>query len=320
MSDVVEGMVSIITPCYCEEESVQAVWHAVRSTMQSELPDLAYEHLFVDNASTDRTLEVLLEIAATDPHVVVVSNPRNLGVHRSWMNGLHQSRGSAVVNVLADLQTPVELVPEMVRHWQSGYASVRAVRSASHAGTGRKGLNSAFYTVMHRLGRPPLVPGFMGYGLFSGPVLEFLKSINDPEPFLRGLAVEAGHRAATIYYEEPRRASGRSKGGARKDLRFIFFALITHSRFPANFALLLSVAWLLIGLPAVALSAWIASESGQPVLLWTFLAFGLWVLGGFTLALLSLLVAMSALLVEFGKNRPLALDGTLVQPGTSELT
>jgi glycosyltransferase involved in cell wall biosynthesis len=122
--------ISIVTQCFNEEANVEEVYGRVRAAMAG-LGRYRYEHLFIDNCSTDRTVEILKRIAAADANVKIIVNARNFGHIRSPLHALHQTRGDAVIGIVADLQDPPELIPDLVREWEKGYAMVLAIRTAA---------------------------------------------------------------------------------------------------------------------------------------------------------------------------------------------
>ena len=114
--------ISVVSPCFNEEDNVATCYETVKAIFDRELPGYRREHIFVDNASSDRTVEILREIAENDPSVRVVVNARNFGVYRSTFNGLRHASGDATLCMLpVALQDPPEHLPEFVKLWESGY-------------------------------------------------------------------------------------------------------------------------------------------------------------------------------------------------------
>jgi len=122
--------VSIITPCYNEEQNVEELYERVRAVMkQSGRYD--YEHIFIDNCSSDGTVAILKRLAAADKNLKIIVNARNFGHIRSPMHALFQARGEAIIGIVADLQDPPELIPELLERWEQGYAMVLCVKRTS---------------------------------------------------------------------------------------------------------------------------------------------------------------------------------------------
>src|SRR5262249_2686956 len=120
-------LISIMTPCYNEEENVEHVYAAVKEVFD-RLKRFKYEHVFIDNSSTDRTVAILKEIAAVDKNVKIIVNTRNFGVNRSPLHAIFQTSGDAIVPMAADLQDPPDLIPEFLEKWEQGYKVVAAVK------------------------------------------------------------------------------------------------------------------------------------------------------------------------------------------------
>ena len=123
-------LLTILTACYNEEGNVREVYQQVKAAMQT-LPSYDYEHLFIDNASKDKTVEILRELAAADKRVKVIVNTRNFGHIRSPYYAFLQARGDAVMSCVADLQDPPELIPQFVKKWEEGYKVVIGVKAGS---------------------------------------------------------------------------------------------------------------------------------------------------------------------------------------------
>lgn len=127
--------ITVVSPCYNEEDNVEICWQTVKAIFEKDLPDYEREHIFVDNSSTDRTVEILRNLATKDPSVKVVVNARNFGVFRSTFNGLRHATGDATLVMLpVDLQDPPELLPEFVKLWEQGYEVVAGARSTREEG------------------------------------------------------------------------------------------------------------------------------------------------------------------------------------------
>ena len=111
--------ISVVVPCFNEEDNARQCYEALRTTFAKSLPDYDYEYIFADNCSADRTVDILRELAAKDPKVKVVLNSRNFGAFASIFNALHYVTGDAVhVFMPADLQDPPEVIPELIAKWE----------------------------------------------------------------------------------------------------------------------------------------------------------------------------------------------------------
>lgn len=178
----------------------------------AQLPGYHFEHLFIDNASTDRTVDVLREMAAEDHTVRVIVNARNVGGARSGMHGLLSAEGDAVGALFADLQDPPELFIEMVREWEKGFPIVAAIKNSSEENGLMYRIRTAYYRLVKRLTNVEVLEHFTGFGLYDRSVIEKLREeFHDPHPFFRGMIAELGLPIAKVFYTQKRRERGVTK-------------------------------------------------------------------------------------------------------------
>lgn len=204
--------ISIITPCFNEEDNIASCREAVRALFAGPLAGYDHEHIFCDNDSSDRTPELLRALAAEDPRVKVILNARNFGPFRSMFNGLRRSSGEAVVTFLpADLQDPPELVPEFVRLWESGYEVVAGARKTRQESWVMRKLRSLFYRIANRLADFEIPEKVGEFQLIDRKVADAVLEYRDTYPFLRGMIASVGFRRIILPYEWKRRERGRSR-------------------------------------------------------------------------------------------------------------
>lgn len=204
--------ISVVSPCYNEEDNVEICAQTVRQIFDEELPGYRLEHVFADNASTDRTPEILTEMAAADPSIKVVLNARNFGVFRSSFNALRYATGDAVVVLLpVDLQDPPEMIPEFVRLWESGYEVVAGARSEREEGFMLRSARGAFYGIINRLSDVELVPAVGEFQLIDRKVHQAVLAHNDHYPYIRGIIAACGFRRIIVPYTWKARKRGLSK-------------------------------------------------------------------------------------------------------------
>lgn len=225
-------VISIVTPCYNEEGGIAECYAAVRATMTQDVSRYEYEHLFIDNCSNDRTVAILRDLARGDPRVKVIVNARNFGPARSPFHAMLEATGDIVIPVLADLQTPPVLIPKMVDLWERGSPVVVAVKKATVESLPWRLARRLFYAMMVRLSKIEQIPNYMGYGLYDRRVIEVLRSLNEPEPYFRGLIAEIGFDRASIEYEQPPRRHGRSSYSIYSLADFAILGISTYSRVP----------------------------------------------------------------------------------------
>lgn len=202
--------ISIITPCYNEEANVEAVYNKVREVMAS-LDGYLYEHIFIDNNSTDKTVELLKQIAAQDTNVKVLVNARNFGQVRSPMYALSQTVGDAIIGIVADLQDPPDMIPEFLKGWEEGYSMVLAIKESSEENPLMFLIRKAYYRLVNQIASLETFENFTGFGLYDRRVIDLILALKDPYPYFRGLIAEIGLPYKTIKYAQPARKRGITK-------------------------------------------------------------------------------------------------------------
>jgi glycosyltransferase involved in cell wall biosynthesis len=202
--------ISIMTPCYNEEANVEELYNRVRAVML-KIGGYRYEHVFIDNHSTDRTVEILKRMAAADSNVKVIVNARNFGQIRSPMHALYQTTGDAVIGLVADLQDPPELIADLVREWEKGYSMVLCIKRSSGENPLMFRIRKMYYRLIARLSQIETFENYTGFGLYDRRVVEIVKSFHDPYPYFRGLIAEIGLPHAKLYYDQPARKRGFTK-------------------------------------------------------------------------------------------------------------
>lgn len=204
-------LITIITPCYNEALNVREVHRRVLE-LAHQLPEYRFEHLFIDNASKDATVEVLRAMAAEDPSVKVIVNARNVGVDRSGMHAFLQARGDAVGSLVADLQDPPELFIDMIREWEKGIPIVAAIKHSSDENGLMYRVRTTYYRLIKRLTNVEVLEHFTGFGLYDRSVVEHIRNnFRDPYPYFRGMIAELGLPCSRVLYNQKRRERGISK-------------------------------------------------------------------------------------------------------------
>ena len=229
-------LLTILTPCFNEEGNVRDVYQQVKAAMQS-LPGYDYEHLFIDNASKDKTVDILRELAAADKRVKVIVNTRNFGHIRSPYYAFLQARGDAVMSCVADLQDPPELIPQFVKKWEEGYKVVIGVKQGSKESWLMSRTRRLYYGLVTRLSSDvELVQNFTGFGLYDREVVEQFRSTDEQYPYFRGLVCDFGYARAEIDYVQPARTRGRTKNDFFSLYDMAMLGITNHSKVPLRIA------------------------------------------------------------------------------------
>lgn len=223
-------LISIVTPCYNEEANIDELYQRIVEVM-SRL-DYDYEHIFIDNCSTDNSHAKLRALAAQDKRVKLILNARNFGHIRSPYHALLQANGDAAVLIASDLQDPPEMIEEFVKKWEEGFKTVMAVKPESEESRLMFLVRRAYYRFVTRISEVPLVQNATGAGLFDRAVLDILKKIDDPYPYFRGLLCEIGFPIATVPFKQPRRQRGITKNNFYTLYDIAMLGITNHSKVP----------------------------------------------------------------------------------------
>ncbi|WP_442755301.1 glycosyltransferase family 2 protein [Methylocystis sp. JAN1] len=204
--------ISIVTPCYNEELNVEECYAAIKALFETELKEYRREHIFCDNSSSDRTVEILREIAANDKDVKVIVNARNFGALRSNYNGVMAATGDAVLLLMpADLQDPPALVPQFVKLWEEGYEVVYGIRKIREENATMRFLRGLYYRLLTSLSELHAPPGVGDFQLVDRKVVDAMRHIEDAYPFMRMMTFECGFKAVGVPYRWVERRRGVSK-------------------------------------------------------------------------------------------------------------
>ncbi len=300
---------SIVTPCFNEAAGIAECHAAVAAVMQAQLGRYDYDHVFIDNCSTDGTVAILREIARNDRRVKIIVNARNFGPARSPFHAMLQCDGDAVVPVLADLQTPPALIPDMAARWEAGAKVVVAIKKASVESLPWRIARRSFYGLIRRVSRVEQIPNYMGYGLYDRCVMDAMRGLNEPEPYFRGLITEIGFERSSVEYNQPPRRHGRSSYTIGALVDFALLGLSSNSRAPLRLMTItgFSVACLSllcgIGYLAAKLLFWNTMSAGVAPLL-----IAMFFLGAVQLCALGVIGEYIGLLLNYARRFPLVIE------------
>ncbi len=203
--------ISVLIPCYNEEENVVPISKAVIDVLEKELPEYDYELVFIDNDSKDRTRSLIRGLCSQNPKIKAIFNARNFGQFNSPYYGMLQVTGDCVIEMVADFQDPVELIPQYVRAWEEGYKIVIGIKTSSKENPVMYWLRSCYYKMIKKFSDVEQIEHFTGSGLYDRDFIEVLRKLDDPTPFLRGIVAELGYKRKEIPYEQPQRRAGHTK-------------------------------------------------------------------------------------------------------------
>lgn len=228
-------LISIVTPTYNEEENIEELYEEIRRSI-SEIKDYNFEIIVIDNDSSDNTQEILRNIAKRDKTFKVIINNRNFGHIRSPYYGILQSSGIATIYLASDLQDPPKYIPELIAKWESGFKLVMAIKPESESGFLFHQIRKIYYRLLNKISDISIIKDSTGFGIYDEEVINQLRNINEPYPFLRGLICDLGYKVETISFKQPARKRGLTKNNFYTLYDIGILGVISHSKIPIRFA------------------------------------------------------------------------------------
>lgn len=229
-------LISVVAGTFNEAENVEELYDRITRVFSEKLPEHELEIVIADNASTDQTEAVLRRLAARDRRLKLIFNNRNFGPIRSGCHALLQATGDVVVAMASDLQDPPELIPEFVAKWHEGFKIVLAQKTKTSESLVFALVRKAYYELMHRLSDIELVKNATGFGLYDRRVIEDIRKINDPYPWIRGMICDLGYQRALVPFTQPLRKRGVTKNNVYMLWDMAMLGLTNHSKVPLRIA------------------------------------------------------------------------------------
>lgn len=223
-------LLSIVTPLYNEELNVIELCSRIETVMKDSI--YKYEHICIDNCSTDNTVEILKKRAELDSRLKIIVNARNFGYIRSSFYAITQSHGDAVILLSSDLQDPPEMILEFLIKWEKGFKSVFAVKPQSEESLFMFTLRKLYYKFITSISDVALVKNATGAGLFDKVVIDAIKKIDDPYPYFRGLVCEIGYPITTVSFLQPKRKKGKTSQNFFSMYDAAMTGITKHSKIP----------------------------------------------------------------------------------------
>lgn len=230
-----EKLVSVVTQCFNEEDNVEELHRRIKAQFDGR-PGCGFEHIFIDNASTDKTVEVIKRLAGQDKRVKLIVNARNFGHIRSPLHAILSAKGDAIISMASDLQDPPELIGQFLDQWHAGYKVVVGIKPASRETLIMKLVRKIYYHTIGKISEIKLIPNFTGFGLYDRSVIEIIRKLDDPYPYFRGLIAEFGIEYAEIPFEQPRRLRGITKNNFYTLYDMAMLGITSHSKVPIRLA------------------------------------------------------------------------------------
>ena len=231
-------LLSIVTPTFNEIDNIESLLDKIREAI-APLEQYEFEIIVIDNCSSDGTQEKIRELAAKDPRIKAIFNVRNFGHIRSPYYGILQSNGLGTIYLASDFQDPPDLIPKFIEEWEKGWKLVMAVKPVSKSSPLMHFFRKNYYRFLDNISDIEILKDATGFGMYDKKVIEHLKEINDPYPFLRGIICELGYPIKTIPFIQPRRLGGITKNNFYTLLDIAMLGLVSHSKVPIRIASIL---------------------------------------------------------------------------------
>ena len=228
--------ISVVIPCYNEEENVGPITEAVSGVFREKLPGYDYEIILIDNDSQDATRDRIRLLCAADPRIKAIFNAKNFGQFNSPYYAMLQSTGDATILMAADFQDPPEMIPQYVAAWEEGYRIAIGIKTHSEENPVMYWFRSQYYKWIKRLSEVDQIEHFTGFGLYDRAFIDVLRKLDDPTPFLRGIVAELGYRRKEIPYDQPKRRAGKTSNNFYKLYDAAMLSVTSYTKFGLRLA------------------------------------------------------------------------------------
>ena len=208
--------ISVVVPCYNEEENVEALADGLRNLFKKDLQNYEYEIIFIDNDSNDNTRDLIRKLCVDDQRIKGIFNAKNFGQFNSPYYAMLQSTGDCTILMAADFQDPLDMVPKFVKEWEGGYKIVIGIKKSSQENKLMYWLRGCYYKMIKKLSNVEQIEQFTGFGLYDKRFIQVMRELDDPTPFLRGIVAELGFRRKEIPYEQQLRRVGKTSNNFYK--------------------------------------------------------------------------------------------------------
>lgn len=301
-------LISIVTPTKNEFQNIEKLTLEIQKTFENL--DINYEHIIIDNDSTDGTIEIIKKLAKQNSKIKVILNASDYGQIRSPFYGMLQTSGDAVIFITSDFETPIEIVPELISKWeQRKYKVIFTKRVSSDESYLLKRLRSAFYVFLKKISKLKLGANITGEGIYDREVIEIFKKNTDPFPFLRAMVPELGIEYDTVEFKQIKRKHGKSKNNFFSLFELALSSATKYSVFPAklfiNFGFICSFFSILIAMVffIYKILFWDSFELGiAPIVI------GVFFLSSIQICILGIVGQYVTFVLQYQKKLPLVIE------------
>jgi dolichol-phosphate mannosyltransferase len=293
--------ISIIIPCFNEEGNI----NILAEKLQNILSEYKYEIIFIDDGSTDKSLQIIKEISFADDRIKYISFTRNFGHQNALKAGIDNASGDCVISLDADLQHPPELIPEMIKYWEENYDVVYTQRLDQKKESFFKKISSRiFYKIINKLSDVKIESGTADYRLINRNVIEVIKQIDDTDLFLRGLIPWSGFKSKKIVYTPNERFSGKTKYSIRKMFSLGLNGITSFSIKPLRISIFIGLIFSILAFLYVIFAVYKYFFTNDTVEGWTSMLASTMLIGGIQLIMLGIIGEYLGKLFMQSKKRP----------------
>ena len=292
---------SVVIPVFNEAENLLPLYARLTKVLKN-----SYEIIFIDDGSTDNSLLAITALHQRDNKVKAVGFSRNFGHMAALSAGLDMAKGDAVITLDADLQHPPELIPELVKQWETGAEVVNTIRKESKGAGPFKGLTAGlFYWLINRIARINLPAGSADYRLLDRKVVDTLKNVRERSRFLRGLISWIGFKQTFVEYTAEARTAGKSKYSFGKMFAFALDGITSFSAAPLRLATYLGLVVAGLSFLYILYAVYIRLFTSRAIEGWTSVLVTVLFIGGIQLIFLGVIGEYLSRVFEEAKQRPL---------------
>ena len=299
--------ISIVTPTYNEVENIEKLCLKIKKICNDN--NIFYEHIIIDNASVDGTIEKIKELTAKDNNIKAIINENNFGHIRSPFYGCLQASGNAVIVMWSDFQSPPELILEYYKKWNNGSKVVLGRRIITSDKFFLKICKNFYYSFLSKISNVYLAKNVTGEGLYDESVIKILKSLKDPYPYIRGLIFELGYKVDFLDFIQPNRKYGNTKNNLYTLIDIGLLGIVKHSNLLLRLMIIIGFFFSFLSI-LLAVFFFI-----YKILFWNSFQLGLApiLIGFFTLASIQIMIIglvgeYVSVILNYSKNLPLVIE------------